>query len=273
MPTELDGQSNKSVALTTRILECLASSGGEKGVTELARELSVTKARIFRHLHTLRQLGYVTHNPATRKDRVGMRLHLLAKMVGEKVELPLAVRPALDTLRDQTGQTAVFASVLDGKMTIIDFALATTPVQFTFRPGATFNLNSAALGHISLAFGPDEYWDYVKADRFDQETAKTQTDPATLESRVRKARARGWTIVPEEAVVGVNAIAVPVFFHDAAYAGAIAIVGSAQQIPPSPPQALVDQVIAAGQQASRNLGWDPETGSPLLPPVYPDQGH
>lgn len=257
MPADQDGQIIQSVELTTRILECLATSGGEKGVTEIARELSATKARIYRHLQTLRLLGYVTHNPATKKDRVGMRLHLLAKMVGENVELIPAVRPTLETLRDQTGQTAVFATVLDGKMTMIDFTLGTTLVQFAFAPGAKFNLNSSALGHISLAFGPEEYWNHVAVDKFEQETSKTVTDPARLAERVQKARARGWTIVPEEAVLGVNAIAAPVFFHDATYAGAIAIVGSVQHIPVNPPQDLVDHVIAAGQQASRNLGWRP----------------
>jgi IclR family KDG regulon transcriptional repressor len=255
MTDQPDGQIIQSVALTMRIFESLAGSGGEKGVTELARELSTTKARIFRHLHTLRQLGYVTHNPATKKDQVGMRLHLLAKMVGENVELTPAVRPSLETLRNQTGQTAVFATVLDGKMTMIDFVSGTTLVQFTFRPGATFNLNSAALGHISLAFGPEEYWDQVNVDQFEKETPNTVTDPAKLAARVQKARARGWAIVPEEAVVGVNAIAAPVFFHDGSYAGAIAIVGSVQYIPANPPQDMVDHVIAAGHQASRNLGW------------------
>lgn len=257
MAAKQDAHVIGSVDLAMQILERLATNGGEKGVTELARELSTTKARIFRHLQTLRVLGYVIHNPATKKDRVGMRLHLLAKLVGDNVELTAAMRPALETLRDQTGQTAVFAGVLDGKMTMIDFASGTSAVQFTFRPGATFNLNSSALGHISLAFGPKEYWDDLNVEKFEQETPKTVTDPAKLPARVQKARARGWTIVPEEAVVGVNAVAAPVFFHDGTYAGAIAIVGSVQHIPANPPQDMVDQVIAAGRRASRSLGWRP----------------
>ena len=251
-----DPQTIQSVVLTMRILECLAG-GSEKGVTEIARELSATKARIFRHLQTLRQLGYVSHNRATKKDRIGMRLHLLAKMVGDNVELTPAVRPSLETLRDQTGQTAVFATVLDGKMTIIDFTVGTAAVQFTFRPGATFSINSSSLGHISLAFGPEDYWDHVKSDNLVQETPKSITDPGLLAPLVQKARARGWAIVPEGAVLGVNAIAAPVFFHDGTYAGAIAIVGSVQNIPAKPSQDMIEQVVAAGQDASRNLGWSP----------------
>jgi IclR family transcriptional regulator, KDG regulon repressor len=247
----------QSVDLTLRILEKLAEQRGEKGVTQLAKELGTTKARIFRHLHTLRELGYVEQNNETQKDKVGMRLFLLSRLVGENMDLNRAVRPALETFRDQTNQTAVFAVVLDGKMTIVDFALGTMAVQFTFRPGATFNMNSAALGHISLAFGPSEYWQYVAVDEFEKETPKTSTDPAKLKARVDRARARGWTIVPEEALVGVNAIAAPVFSYDGAYAGAIAIVGSVQHIPANPPAELIEHALEAGRTASWNLGWRP----------------
>ena len=259
MLDETDAPIIQPVNLKLQILECLASSGGEMGVTEIARALAATKPRIFRHLQTLRQLGYVAHSPATRKYRVGMRLHLLSKLVGDNVELMQAVRPAMELLRDQTSQTSVFASVLNGKMTIIDFALGTTVVQYAFRPGATFSLHSSSLGHISLAFGPKEYWDFVSADNLEAETPKSITDPAKLAPRVQKARAQGWTIVPEGAVVGVNAVAAPVFYHDSSYAGAIAIVGSVQHIPANPPQELTDFVVAAGHSASRNLGWRADT--------------
>jgi len=258
MPEDQDGPIIQPVELTMRIFECLASSGGEKGVTEIARELSATKPRIYRHLQTLRQLGYVTHSPATRKYRIGMRTHLLAKMVGDDVELTPAIRPAMETLRDKTTQTSVFASVLDGKMTIIDFAMGTTLVQYAFRPGATFSLHSSSLGHISLAFGPDEYWDYLESEQFAPATPKSITDISDLKPYVRKAKARGWAIVPEGAVVGVNAIAAPVFYHDANFAGAVAIVGSVQHIPADPPPEMVNAVIDAARQASRNLGWRPE---------------
>lgn len=255
MPEEKDGTVIQPVSVAMQILECLAAGGGEKGVTEIARELSATKPRIYRHLQNLRQLGYVSHSPVSRKYRVGMRLHLLSKMVGDNVELMPAIRPALVMLRDQTKQTVVFASMLSGKMTIIDYVLGTTFVQYAFRPGATFSLYTSSLGHISLAFGPEEYWDYISGDSFEPETPKSITDPAKLKARVRKAKARGWTIVPEGAVLGVNAVAAPVFDHNADYAGAIAIVGSAQDIPAKPSDETVEHVIGAALQASKNMGW------------------
>lgn len=259
MPESQGGVVMQPVSLTMQILECLAACGGEMGVTEIAKALSATKPRVFRHLQSLLSLGYVAHSSTTRKYSVGMRLNLLAKIVGDNVELTRSIRPALETLRDQTQQTSVFASMLDGQMAIIDFALGTTFVQYAFRPGATFSLHSSSLGHIALAFGQQEYWDFVKLDELEPDTPKSITDPAKLTQRVQKAKARGWTIVPEGAVVGVNAIAAPIFCHDASFAGAVAIVGSAQNIPANPPQGLIDAVLAAGRQASRDLGWRPDS--------------
>ena len=43
------------------ILENLAASQGSKGVTELSRELELTKSNTFRLLQTLNTLGYVKH--------------------------------------------------------------------------------------------------------------------------------------------------------------------------------------------------------------------
>jgi DNA-binding IclR family transcriptional regulator len=54
---------------------------------------------------------------------------------------------------------------------------------------------------------------------------------------------------------GVNGLAAPVFDHAGHYAGAVAIAGSIQYIPASPPP---DQILAVTQTAeriSRKLGW------------------
>lgn len=262
MPEDQSGAVMPPIRLTMQILERLAACGGEMGVTEIAHELSATKPRVFRHLQSLLSLGYVSHSPATRKYSVGMRLNLLAKIVGDNVELTKAIKPALETLRDKTGQTSVFASLLDGRMAIVDFAVGTTFVQYAFRPGASFSLHTSSLGHVALAFGPQDYWDLLRIDDLKLETPKSITNPSRLARQVQTAKARGWTIVPEGAVAGVNAIAAPVFYHDASFAGAVAIVGSVQNIPAKPPQELIDAVVEAGRQASGSLGmrWDAAIG-------------
>src|ERR1700682_5631821 len=48
----------QSLMLGLRVIEALAASGKERGITELATQLKTSKWRIFRHLHSLCEEGY-----------------------------------------------------------------------------------------------------------------------------------------------------------------------------------------------------------------------
>ena len=52
----------RSVELAIDVLEAVAFSGEEMGVTQIADRLSVTKGSVHRHLHTLVERGYLTQN-------------------------------------------------------------------------------------------------------------------------------------------------------------------------------------------------------------------
>jgi len=247
-------ESIQSVILALRILENLTNSGEEKGVTQLARELGTTKARVFRHLSTLRERGYVIQNERTLKNRVGLRVYLLGRQVGEGIDVLHAVRPGMERLRDRTGQTAVLAGVLDGRATILDFRFGTDPIQIGLRPGTTFELHASALGRVLMAFGPPQTLTRVLEGPLEKVTDRTNTDPATLQAQVMQVKKQGWSTAPEEAIVGLNALAAPVFFHDGGIAGALAIVGPVRAVPGTDVRQL-EELLHCSRSASRALGW------------------
>ena len=53
----------KSVAKAVRVVEVL-DRRGRLGVTEIARETGIAKSSVYKHLDTLRHLGYVTKDEA-----------------------------------------------------------------------------------------------------------------------------------------------------------------------------------------------------------------
>lgn len=254
-PDSLNPKVIQSVALSLRILENLADCGEEKGVTQIARELGTTKARIFRHLQTLRELGYVIQNDKTQKDRIGVRLYLLGRLVGENVELTQAVKPSMGPLRDNTGQTAVFSTELDGKMVILDFELGTTPVKISLKPGTSFEIHATALGRIALAYGPETLWHEVEGGGLPPQTQYTIQKADELKDAIATVRNQGWATAPQETLIGINAIAAPVFYHDGSLAGALGIFGSLQYIPEKPSEEQIAQVRQAARIASQTLGW------------------
>ena len=77
----------------------------------------------------------------------------------------------------------------------------------------------------------------------------------TIAAEVQAVRKRGWSTAPNQAVMGVNTLAAPVFDHRGVLVGSIAIVGSTQVIAPKPAPAQLGAVIEAARSVSRDLGW------------------
>lgn len=249
-------ESIQSVVLALRILENLTESGEEKGVTQLARELGTTKARVFRHLYTLRERGYVIQNEKTQKNRIGLRVFLLGRQAGEGVDVLQAVRPAMERLRERTGQTAVLAGLLDGRATIIDFRMGgADPIRIALRPGTTFAPHATAMGRVLLAYGPPQVLERALQGPFEKLTDHTVTEPATLRAQVARVKRQGWATAPEETYLGINALAAPVFFHSGALAGALAIVGPVRHVPATPDVRQLEELLHCARGASRALGW------------------
>ncbi|HVO14337.1 MAG TPA: IclR family transcriptional regulator [Alphaproteobacteria bacterium] len=248
----------ESVMLTLRILESLAASHDEKGVTQLARELGSTKARIFRHLQTLRNLGYVVQNPQTEKNSVGARLYVLGQLAGERFNIIGAVRPAMERLRDQVQQTTVFSTILDRQVTILSLLKGANPIEIGLRLGSIFDLHATAQGKIALACGPAAMVDAFLKQKLIRHTPHTVVDPETLRAELETVRRQGWATAPEETLIGINALAAPVMGDAGKLVGALAIVGSIQHIPAHPPRDQVEAVVGAARLASQNVGWRPD---------------
>ena len=64
----------------------------------------------------------------------------------------------------------------------------------------------------------------------------------------------GYAAAPEEAMLGINAVAAPIFDDKDACIAALAVVGSIQFLPAKPDAAAISALKAAAQRISRKLG-------------------
>ncbi len=85
-------------------------------------------------------------------------------------------------------------------------------------------------------------------------TEKTVTDPERIEKELFDIAKRGYASAPEEAMLGINAVATPIFDDHDACVAALAIVGSIQFLPGKPKPADIAALKNASQQISRRLG-------------------
>jgi DNA-binding IclR family transcriptional regulator len=250
-PSELE-----SVDLVLGLLEHLAASREPRGVSEVARELGISKARAHRHLRALVQRGYARQDAPTDGYEIGVRVLALGEAVRDRFDAAAAIRPEMGALREATG-LAVTASVLaEGAVTIVEMLQGKTLIEFGIRPGSRLDFHASAHGLIALAFGPPALLAEVLSAPLTAWTTHTITDPAAVRAHVETVRRRGWATAVDAVQIGVNALAAPVFDHRGDWRGAVALVGATQFIPQTPSDEQIAHVMAAAHAASRRLGWE-----------------
>jgi DNA-binding IclR family transcriptional regulator len=248
------GDGIQSVMLALRTLEALARAREPVGVTELAETLGTTKTRMFRHLRTLVQQGYVTQAAGSGRYQVGMQLITLGRQVAESTDLSVAAQPHLRALRERLGQSCVLSQMEHSGARIVLALAGRSPIEIGVKPGSLLAFNNSAQGKILLAHADPAFRDRVLAGPLAGTTPETMTDPARLGAELDLIRARGWAVAPNESAMGLNALAAPLFDESGAVVGALAIVDLVQFLPASPSADQKEAVVAAAAAVSEALG-------------------
>jgi IclR family KDG regulon transcriptional repressor len=251
------GYGIQSASLALRILEKLAAMKGSARLTDLARELGITKWRLFRHLHTLREEGYVMQDPDTERFGIGIRMQLLAASLPRRMYALDVSRPIIEALQGRIGYTVVLSKFTPQGMVLLHNDAGTGPVKIVMQVGSILGFHESAHGKVAMAFGPDDLLRRVVSGPLVPQTPKTITDPKALAREVGAVRKQGWALSLEEHRMGLNSIAVPVY-SSSGFEGALAFVypvTSARN--GAPPKAQRDLLLACAGEISRALGAAP----------------
>ena len=241
--------------LALRILDHLAEQASPVALTAIAQTFSASKSTVYRHLSALARHGFVRRDVSTGRYAIGVKLMVLGETSRGNFEIVTVARDALLKLRDSTGQAVSLCTLLDDDLVVLDLMHGRSVVEFTTRPGTRLALHASAHGKIWLAFGPEALIKRVLSGPRPAWTSHTLTDAKTIASEVQAVRKRGWSTAPNQAVMGVNTLAAPVFDHRGVLVGSIAIVGSTQVIAPKPVPGQLGAVLEAARSVSRDLGW------------------
>lgn len=250
----------RAVVIALKILELLAASRAARGVTELAGELGTTKPRVFRHLRTLSQYSYVVQERDSGKYRSGPRMMVLAQAVGEHLDIVTSARAPMRGLRERLGHTVMLAGIESDGVRVLEVLPGKSDLQVSQRAGTKLGFHYSALGKIALAFGPGELFERIGLRPLEPRTPHTIVSMAALRRELQAVRRRGWAHAPNEGVIGLNALAAPVFDGHARLAGIMAILGTIQFIPQDASPAQINAVKAAARAVSRALGYVPSRG-------------
>ena len=197
------------------ILSTFASGRELIGVSELSRDLGLTRSTTHRYVATLARLGYLQQDPVTRKYSLGPRVLDLGFTAINSMELRHVAAPYLQRLCDETGHTVNMAILDDVDIVYVERFRASrrgqSEIDLDLHVGSRLPAYCTSMGKVLLAFLPDDQRDDVLSRvTFARRGPNTLTSKDALLAELRRVREAGIAVNNEELAYGLRSVAVPV---------------------------------------------------------------
>jgi IclR family transcriptional regulator, pca regulon regulatory protein len=217
MSTVGDGRTGTSQSLERGLAILSSFSSGRQliGVSELSRELGLTRSTTHRYVATLARLGYLHQDAGTRKYSLGPRVLDLGFTAINSMELRHVAAPYLQRLCDETGHTVNMAILDDVDIVYVErfraFRRGQNEIDLDLHVGSRLPAYCTSMGKVLLAFLPDaERDDLLSRITLARRGPNTLTSKAALLADLRRVRATGIAVNNEELAYGLRSVAVPV---------------------------------------------------------------
>jgi IclR family transcriptional regulator, KDG regulon repressor len=208
------------------VLEALARSG-EMGVSEISREIGLSKTAVYNILGTFEGRRMINRDPITSRYRLGWRLYELGAELLRHNELGPLARPLLKELAQRTGETVLFGILDRAGVTYVDRVESERSIRMVAAPGRQAALHATASGKALLAHQPPETIDAILAGELHRFTPETITDPDELRADLRRVVERGYAECIREHEPEICSISVPVRNYSGNVAAALTVAAPA----------------------------------------------
>lgn len=215
-----DGEYLTTLERGLAVLRSFTKERPEMTLSEVAAATGLSPAVARRCLNTLVHLGYV--------GKQGKRFLLTPEVIGfasaflESMNLEQVVRPHLQEVRDQTGDSSSLA-VLSGQNILYLVHVSTNRmVRLAAGVGTRFPAYATSLGRVLMALQSDEAMDRLlnglTPEKF---TDKTVTSIPALRDILLQVRRQDYASIQDELDYGIVSVAVPVRSDEGAVVAAI----------------------------------------------------
>jgi IclR family pca regulon transcriptional regulator len=213
MTAETAGYS-QSLERGLAILSSFSSTRPLLGVSELSREVGLSRSTTHRYVATLTALGYLQQDPATRRYRLGPRVLDLGFSAINSMELREISVPHLQQLSDETGYTVNMAVLDDTDIVYIERCRSSRQgqreIDLNLHVGSRLPAYCTSLGKVLLAYlPPEELEELLSHVQFVKRGPNTLTQRG-LVAELARVRAAGLAVNNEELAYGLRSIAAPI---------------------------------------------------------------
>ncbi|MFV0466715.1 MAG: IclR family transcriptional regulator [Lachnospiraceae bacterium] len=238
------------------ILELLAERG-EMGLLELSQELNLNKTTVHRMLSSLIFMGYAKQREDTQKYSLSLKVVGIAGKLLEHTDILPIVRPYLEALSAESGETVHLVQRDGNHIIYIDKVESKVgSIRMVSYIGMVHPMYCSGVGKAILAALSDENVRQVfDESKIEKKTIHTITEYPRLKEELAKVQEVGYAIDDEENELGVRCIAVSLrdFTGDAKYA--LSISGPVSRMTHEKIQELSQRILEVREKLSKDLGY------------------
>lgn len=233
------------------ILEALTAARGPKGVSELSRELELTKSNVFRLLQTLAALGYVQATE-DKLYRATLKTWQVGRSVVENFNLRDVAGPAMQMLSAKSGE-AIYLAVQDGlNVVYIDKIDSTQPIRSWNPVAGTAPLHCVGTGKAILAAEYSRMRERMIGN-LSKYTDRTITSIKALDEEIAVIQGRGFAIDTGEFRDRIRSYGAAICLPDGEAVGALGISVPEINLEPGDEDRFCDLVKIAADSVSHRL--------------------
>lgn len=194
-----------------RLLDLFTTEVPERGVTEVAYELDVSKSKAHALLASLAHVGLLRRTDGGRY-RLGWRCLAMSRVLDATTDFHQHARPIMRILSDRYRETVHLATLNDGQVVYVDRLEGAERVAPAISDvGSILPANCSAVGKVLLsALSGPQLSDLVDRHGLPALTSDSITDPLELAEQLDDVRACGYAVEHGEASRGFSCVAAPI---------------------------------------------------------------
>ena len=215
---------SESAGKALDLLFYLAKTEGEVTLARLSRDTGMNKATALRYLAVLESRGVAERRGGGWS--LGLALYELGTRVPVRSLVVERVRPYLERLARETGETANLACLAGGSAVYLDRAEANRSLRMRSAPGDRLPVYCTGVGKAILSILPEERARaLLGSEPLPRINDRTIVDPEEILKDAMKAKEAGYGMDKEEYETGLTCIALPIGLPESDFYGAISVSG------------------------------------------------
>ncbi|WP_018182847.1 IclR family transcriptional regulator [Kaistia granuli] len=248
----------QSLGRALDLLDKIAESGQAGArLTDLARDIGLSKPAAYAILVTLRARGVVTDvgEGMTRRYRLGLSLLRLGDLAVANTGLAEVALPVLRDLTQMIGMTSRVAMMDDGFAVVIGRVDAPGAIRFDAALGRRERPHCSGVGKVLLAAMPrNKALELVERVGHPARTPHTLSTLEALDADLDRIVARHYALDDEEDHAGIICVAAAVFGRGGQTVGAISVTTLKQLLPLESVDKIAGPLVQHADLISRALG-------------------